>query len=116
MEGNPVEGLAAGGRHGSHVRKAAAGRQWPPQLACAVLFEAGTWRKQRGVRDAERGVAELPGVICQHDFEGSRIFQHRGRAKWTVSRKNPRVPGFIGEEWAISFLDRLRGRWGGGRG
>jgi ADP-heptose:LPS heptosyltransferase len=64
-----------------------------------------------------RGLVELPaGVMCQHDFEGRRVFQHRSRAKWTVSRANPRVPGFIDEDLALSFLDRLRERWSDGRG
>jgi hypothetical protein len=76
------------------------------------------WRKLgAGYAMPARGLVELPcGVMCQHDFEGRRIFQHRSRAKWTVSRQNPRVPGFIGEELALAFLDRLRGQWSLGRG
>jgi hypothetical protein len=50
--------------------------------------------------------------MCQHDLEGRWILQHRGRAKWTVSGANRRVPGFVGEDQAFSFLDRLRGQWG----
>ena len=51
--------------------------------------------------------------MCQHDFGGRRIFQNHGGAKWTAARENLRVPGFVGEDLALSFLDRLRGRWGG---
>lgn len=73
------------------------------------------WRKL-GVECAmpEKGVVELPGVMCQHDFAGRRIFQHRGEAKWTLDGPNPRVPGFLSEDLALEFLDELRHRWSGG--
>ena len=52
-------------------------------------------------------------VMCQHDFEGRRVFQHRNQAKWTLYGDNPRVPGFLQEDTALTFLEDLRRRWAG---
>lgn len=56
-------------------------------------------------------LVELPGVFCQHDFEGRRIFQHRYDAEWTMDKDDQRIPGFINEETALAFLDELREKW-----
>src|SRR5665213_178283 len=63
------------------------------------------------------------GVMCQHDFGGRRIFQHRNFGKWTLNGErgeNPgflthdidvRVPGFMYEDECREHLEVLRGRW-----
>ena len=51
--------------------------------------------------------------MCQHDFDGERIFQHRNRAKWGLWRLNPRVNGFWHEEECLHAVDDLRRRWNG---
>ena len=53
----------------------------------------------------------LEGVICQHDFEGRRVFQHRTQAKWSLHAGNVRVTGFWFEEECLQDLARLRKQW-----
>lgn len=57
--------------------------------------------------------AGSPGVMCQHDFEGNRIFQHRNMAKWDLMAENPRIPGYLYEEESRGFLKELRALWNG---
>lgn len=49
----------------------------------------------------------LTGAMCQHDFAGLRIFQHRNSAKWRLNG-NPHVQGFEQEEECLAWLDELR--------
>ena len=51
------------------------------------------------------------GVMCQHDFRGRRIFQHRNFGKWTLEGVNRRIPGFLREQECIKFLSDLQKRW-----
>jgi ADP-heptose:LPS heptosyltransferase len=53
------------------------------------------------------------GVMCQHDFEGNRIFQHRNFGKWTLDRPNPRIAGFRFEEDCLGHLAALEALWKG---
>ena len=57
--------------------------------------------------------AGSPGVMCQHDFEGNRIFQHRNMAKWDLLGANPKIPGYLYEEESRGFLKELRAVWNG---
>lgn len=52
----------------------------------------------------------LPGVLCQHDFTGRLIFQHRTR-KWKLLEANERVAGFLFEMECLNFLRRFREKW-----
>ena len=56
-------------------------------------------------------ILALAGVMCQHDFSGRRIFQHRNLAKWSLEDDNPRVPGFVHEDVCLRFLEELRVQW-----
>jgi hypothetical protein len=56
------------------------------------------------------GIEALDGVMCQHDFQGRRIFQHRNMAKWTLI-ENPTIPGFIFEPLCLGFIEELRRQW-----
>jgi FkbM family methyltransferase len=58
-------------------------------------------------------IRSLSGTMCQHDFDGKRIFQHRNRAKWTLNEENRRIPGFLKENECLHFLDVLRKEWSG---
>lgn len=58
----------------------------------------------------KRRVHSLDGVMCQHDFAGRRIFQHRNSHKWSL-RSNERVRGFRDEEECFRLLANLRQRW-----
>jgi len=58
----------------------------------------------------KRRIHLLNGVMCQHDFAGRRIFQHRNEHKWSL-RRNKRVLGFRDEEECFRLLANLRQRW-----
>lgn len=58
-------------------------------------------------------IKTLPGTMCQHDFEGNVLFQHRNLKKWQFFGGNERVPGFQFEEDCLRFIDQLRGKWDG---
>ena len=55
----------------------------------------------------------LTGTLCQHDFRGRRVFQHRGGDKWRFDASNPRVKGFKFEQECHRYLRDLRRRWDG---
>lgn len=50
----------------------------------------------------------LDSTMCQHDFEGRRIFQHRNYDKWYLFGDNKSIPGFVFEARCREFLDELR--------
>jgi hypothetical protein len=54
----------------------------------------------------------LPGVMCQHDFLGRRIFQHRNVEKWDPFF-NRRIRGFRREKECHAFISDLRRLWDG---
>lgn len=58
-------------------------------------------------------IHSLPGTMCQHDFEGRRIFQHRNTAKWNLFSPNRRVQDFWFENGCRKFLTQLRRLWDG---
>jgi hypothetical protein len=51
--------------------------------------------------------------MCQHDFQGRRIFQHRNTDKWDLFLLNRRVKDFWFEDECRHHLARLRGLWDG---
>lgn len=52
----------------------------------------------------------LEATMCQHDFTGRRIFQHRNLAKWRFAG-NRRIEGFLQEERCLHFLEQLEPHW-----
>lgn len=58
-----------------------------------------------------QGIDALPGALCQHDFGGRRIFQHRDRHKWTLDGENPSIDGFLLDPECLALLDELRDKW-----
>jgi glycosyltransferase involved in cell wall biosynthesis/ADP-heptose:LPS heptosyltransferase len=58
-------------------------------------------------------IHRLPYTMCQHDFEGRRIFQHRNLAKWDLNGNNRRIPDFWFEDDCLQFLDELHDKWNG---
>jgi hypothetical protein len=50
--------------------------------------------------------------MCQHDFQGRRVFQHRNLDKWSLFG-NKRVKGFWFEDECRQYLDQLRRLWNG---
>ncbi len=70
------------------------------------------WRfLDRSYSMPSRGEDPIWGVICQYDFEGSRLFQHRHFHKWLVDSPNPRLRGFIHEEFCHQAIAELERRW-----
>ena len=55
----------------------------------------------------------LENTMCQHDFGGRRVFQHRNGDKWNFRRENQRIAGFLFEEECLADLAELRGLWDG---
>ena len=51
--------------------------------------------------------------MCQHDFDGKRIFQHRNEDKWDLFFGNRRVKDFWHEKECFHHLARLRHLWSG---
>jgi FkbM family methyltransferase len=56
-------------------------------------------------------IVGLAGTMCQHDFDGNRIFQHRNLRKWTTAAENARVDGFWLEPECLQFVEQLRTKW-----
>jgi hypothetical protein len=54
----------------------------------------------------------LRGAMCQHDFEGRRIFQHRHSFKWD-SYGSKRVPDFKFERECVELCAQLDEKWDG---
>ncbi len=61
----------------------------------------------------EHPIHPLNGTMCQHDFSGKRLFQHRNLAKWNLNGPNRRIQDFWGEEECRSFLRQLAAKWDG---
>ena len=55
----------------------------------------------------------LPHTMCQHDFEGNRVFQHRNLDKWRLSNDNTWIEGFLHEDECRQYLEELRAVWDG---
>lgn len=45
--------------------------------------------------------------MCQHDFAGRRIFQHRNFAKFSLTVPNQRIDGFLHEQRCFEYLREL---------
>lgn len=58
-------------------------------------------------------IHSLSGTMCQHDFQGNRIFQHRNTDKWNLLLQNKRVPGFRFEDECRKYVKQLRKLWDG---
>jgi Mannosyltransferase putative len=61
----------------------------------------------------EHPIHRLDGTMCQHDFRGRRLFQHRNMDKWKLDGSNRAVADFWLEEECRGFLSELRGLWSG---
>ena len=52
-------------------------------------------------------VFSLERTMCQHDFQGRRIFQHRNFDKWRLDGRNSRVAGFAFEKECLEYVGEL---------
>ena len=55
----------------------------------------------------------LHATMCQHDFQGNRIFQHRNMAKWKLWEENPKIYDFWDEDHCFEYLRELENKWDG---
>jgi hypothetical protein len=62
----------------------------------------------------KKPIRSLHGTMCQHDFEGNRVFQHRNTDKWNLFLANKRVPGFHYETQCRKYVQQLQRSWDGG--
>ncbi|HVK57286.1 MAG TPA: glycosyltransferase family 9 protein, partial [Candidatus Kapabacteria bacterium] len=70
------------------------------------------WRRTRtDYAMVPYSIESLEGVMCQHDFHGRRIFQHRNSHKWSFFGENKRIAGFKFEEDCLRHLEELRRIW-----
>jgi ADP-heptose:LPS heptosyltransferase len=60
----------------------------------------------------QKPIHPLPGVMCQHDFLGRRLFQHRNTEKWDLFF-NKRIQGFRREKQCLAYISDLRRAWDG---
>jgi hypothetical protein len=51
--------------------------------------------------------------MCQHDFRGRRIFQHRNQDKWSLFWPHQPLDDFLFEKECLESLRHLRQRWKG---
>jgi FkbM family methyltransferase len=72
------------------------------------------WRKlEQPYTMVSTPIESLDGIMCQHDLDGRRLFQHRNTHKWRLFEENTRVAGFLDEDVCLGFLDELERRWDG---
>ena len=50
-------------------------------------------------------------VMCQHDFQGRRVFQHRNLDKWRLAGDNRCIDDFWSDDLCRTFLAELRTSW-----
>ena len=55
----------------------------------------------------------LAGTMCQHDFDGRRIFQHRNTDKWDLFLSNQSVKDFWFEDQCRRYIVNLRAQLDG---
>lgn len=55
----------------------------------------------------------LAGTMCQHDFGGRRIFQHRNTDKWNLFLRNKAIDDFWFGEECRDFVRQLQSIWDG---
>jgi hypothetical protein len=59
-------------------------------------------------------IHRLDCTMCQHDFRGRRIFQHRNLDKWDLFLNNRHVQGFWRENECREYVQKLQRLWNGG--
>jgi hypothetical protein len=76
-------------------------------------FHLGFRRLDQPYSMPEHPIHPLEGTMCQHDFNGRRLFQHRNTDKWKLDGDNTLVEDFWFEDLCRGFLSELRRQWSG---
>ena len=58
-------------------------------------------------------VHSLDCTLCQRDFDGRTVFQHRKDDKWCASPQNKSISGFQFETECFGYIEELKERWSG---
>jgi hypothetical protein len=74
------------------------------------LFHLAWRRLEQPYAMPARGIHTLQGTMCQHDFSGQRVFQHRNFNKWNLTKNNPR-PDFWLEPECLGWIEELKQLW-----
>jgi len=61
----------------------------------------------------DKPIHPLEATMCQHDFSGRRIFQHRNLDKWDLFLHNRRIKDFWFEEECRALVAELSQMWNG---
>jgi len=76
-------------------------------------FHLAFRKLKQGYSLIQESVVDLSGALCQHDFKGRRVFQHRSGAKWNLGSPNRRISDFWFERECLEHLEKLRKVWDG---
>jgi hypothetical protein len=77
-------------------------------------FHLAFRKLKRAYSLVQKPIHPLKGTMCQHDFEGRRIFQHRNMDKWDLFLRNKQVNDFWFEQECRSYVAALQNAWDGG--
>jgi hypothetical protein len=58
-----------------------------------------------------QGTQKTKTGLCQPDFTGRRVFQHRRFDKWNLFRRNEKDPDFLLEDACFAWLEDVRHQW-----
>ena len=76
-------------------------------------FHLAFLRTEKSFAMPSRGIDALDATMCQHDFDGNRVFQHRNMDKWMLDGSNREIDDFLHEDLCREFLAELREQWSG---
>lgn len=76
-------------------------------------FHLAFRRRGKSYAMPERGIHALQATMCQHDFQGCRLFQHRNMDKWRYDGRNLRIQDFHLEDLCLGLLAELQLNWSG---
>jgi hypothetical protein len=76
-------------------------------------FHLAFWKLRQSYSLVKKPIQPLAATMCQHDFAGRRVFQHRNLDKWNLFLHNRRVEDFRFEEECRQLVARLQKSWDG---
>ena len=68
------------------------------------------WRRAGQSHAMPARIGHMPYTICQGDFQGRLVFQHRAGDKWSFSG-NHKIAGFTHQEECAALVEDLLGKW-----
>lgn len=71
-------------------------------------FHLAFTKSKKSYAFVDKPIHTLRDTMCQHDFDGRRIFQHRNLDKWDLPLRNRRIKGFWHEESCREYILQLQ--------